>query len=350
MTPTPQESEPWMPNGFPPPSFVVETERVSAFAGARGRWLAAAAILGALLLIAGVLLIARQDDGRTALTAGTTTTVFGDTTLTTPTTALEPTASLPPAANTVPGDTGTTIPATPTTGARPGATTAAPPPAAGAGVLAAASTLTIPKVDANAGPGSAQMALRNNGNASLSFNSQTNFSGLTVGPPTGTIAAGREVVVTITLNGAAAAEGPFTGIVSFGGTGGTQRVTVTSQVARLPVISENADAVRQCPTEGPTCSRLIDAPGEAQGLNPCTTDGWVFKVNVSDDSGVSRVQALGPGVALKTANPTPTSAVWQSDPQPKILPGVTYKFTIEAVDKFENIRRTTERTITCPAA
>ena len=34
MTPMAQGSEPWMPNGFPPPSFVVETERIRTFAGA----------------------------------------------------------------------------------------------------------------------------------------------------------------------------------------------------------------------------------------------------------------------------------------------------------------------------
>jgi hypothetical protein len=355
MTPATSGSEPWMPNGFPPPSFVVETERASAFGGARGRWLAAAAILGALLLIAGVLLLAGQDDPETDLTAGTTTTAFAGTTPTTPlTTPLDPTASLPPPANTVPVDPNVVVPGATVTTAGATATTSGVTTPAASGVLSVASTLAIPKVIGNT-TGSAQMALKNNGNASLSFNSQTNFSGLTVGPATGNIGAGAEVVVTISLNGATAAEGPFSGAVSFGGSGGTQRVTVTSSVGRNPTIAENADAVRQCQTEGPTCSRLIDAVGEVLTTNPCNSDDWVYKVNVSDESRLKSVQAVvvnGTGADLKTGNPAATtgpSGVWQSDKQKK-LPAGEHKFSIRATDTFDNVTSTTERTLTCPAA
>ena len=351
MTPASPGSEPWMPNGFPPPSFVVETERTSAFAGARGRWLAAAAILGALLLIAGVLLLAGQDDDKTALNTGTTTTAFADTTPTTPSSVLPPTASLPPA-NTLPGDTTPTVPSVTatTSGTGPnttGATTPAP-----SGSLSVASALEIPKFDGNGSAGR-QIALKNNGNGSLSFTSQTNFTGLTVAPATGSIGAGGEVVVTITLNGAAAAEGPFTGVVSFGGTGGTQRVTVTSTVARNPTIAENAQATVQCPTpEAPTCSRLIDTLNEEVGANPCKFD-WVYKVNVSDESRLKSVQAIvvnGAPVDLKTGNPpstSGTSGVWQSDKQNKLPPG-EHSFTIKAIDTFDNAVTTTPRKVTCP--
>ena len=359
MSAAAQGPDQWMPNGFPPPSFVVETERTSTFAGARGRWLAAAAILGALLLIAGVLLIAGQDDGKTALTAGTTTTAFGDTTPTSPTSVLDPAASLP-AATTLPGgDPGTTIAGgvtTPTTSGGGGGTgtTAAPPPAT-SGTLADNSTLAIPKFDSAAGPGRAALVLKNTGNGSLAFTSQSNFTGLTVTPATGNIGAGAQVEVVVALNGAAAAEGPFSGVVSFGGTGGTQRVTVTSEVARLPVLTENADAVRQCPAENAPapavpCSKLIDTLAEEPGAGPCTKP-WVFKVNVSDESGLNSVIATLNNTPLKTGNPASPSGpsgVWQSDQQTPLAAG-EHKFTIEAIDRFGNSRRTNERRIVCPA-
>ena len=65
------DAEPWLPNGFPPPSFVVEPEgRLSM---ARGRSLAAAILLAAVLLVAGILFVTDGDDG-TALKSGSTTT------------------------------------------------------------------------------------------------------------------------------------------------------------------------------------------------------------------------------------------------------------------------------------
>lgn len=349
MTPVQQGSEPWMPNGFPPPSFVVETERTTTFAGARGRWLAAAAILGALLLIAGVLLIAGQDDGKTALTAGTTTTAFGDTTPTSPTSVLDPAASLP-AATTIPGDPGTPVTpgvTTPTTSGGGGTGTTVAPPPATSGTLAVNSTLVIPKFDSAAGPGRAALILKNTGNGSLAFTSQSNFTGLTVAPATGNIGAGAQTEVVVSLNGAAAAEGPFSGVVSFGGSGGTQRVTVTSDVARLPILTEAGEGCNN--VETPTCSKLIKLENTTTPNPTVCNTKWRYRINVADESPLKAVVVdLDTDIALKNGTAVGPSGIYQSEVQNALTNGGTITFTIQATDNFDNVRRTTPRTITCP--
>ncbi|HEV8115602.1 MAG TPA: hypothetical protein VGP53_05130, partial [Acidimicrobiales bacterium] len=72
--------EPWLANGFPPPSFVVEAERV-AVTGAgpplQGRLLVGGAILGAILLVSGLILMARSGgDDQTALNTAPATPTF----------------------------------------------------------------------------------------------------------------------------------------------------------------------------------------------------------------------------------------------------------------------------------
>lgn len=358
MSPAPSGSEQWMPNGFPPPSFVVETERAGTFAGARGRWLAAAALLGVVLLIAGLLLLANQDDDDgTDLAAGTTSTSFEEFP-TTPTTALDPTATLPEA-STLPGGAVDPNATTSTTAAGGGggtgttAATAAPGPTTAPGVLAVtAGTVAIPKVDSTVGPQTGKVGLRNTGAGPLTYTTASNFGGLTVDKPTGTIAPGGSTEITITLNGSGAAEGGFSGLLSFGGTGGTQRVTVTSTIGRPPTITDSAGEV--CAPEGPLCSRQIKLEPNAGGQNPCTVP-WRFRVAVADESQISSVKAdtTDPDIVLKTGalpgSPTGPSGVWYSDVQQKIAAGTTFKWTIEAVDQFGNVKRSTERTITCPA-
>lgn len=64
--------EPWLPDGFPPPSFVVEPERVvfsSADSPLQSRLLVGGALLGAVLLVLGLILMATSGGGdETALT------------------------------------------------------------------------------------------------------------------------------------------------------------------------------------------------------------------------------------------------------------------------------------------
>ena len=115
--------EPWLANGFPPPSFVVETERVAVSGGGvavggggagpplRSRLLVGGAILGAILLVAGLILVARGggDDDQTALdTAPAITTSSIPVVTFPPATVFEPSflvpqetvPTLPPAAQT----------------------------------------------------------------------------------------------------------------------------------------------------------------------------------------------------------------------------------------------------------
>ena len=84
--------DPWLANGFPPPSFVVETERVTVDASGpplESRLLVGGALLGAVLLIFGLILLARGggDDDETALNSAPVTT----------STSSVPVVSFPPA-------------------------------------------------------------------------------------------------------------------------------------------------------------------------------------------------------------------------------------------------------------
>ncbi len=368
MTPIPQGSEPWMPNGFPPPSFVVETERITTFAGARGRWLAAAAILGALLLIAGVVLIANQKDDKTALKSGSSTSAPGSTTATLPgSTLLDPTAggadaTLPPGGAgggggaldpslTVPGGggggggTGTTVGGG---GGGGGGGVVTPPPGATPAALAtSAGAISIPKVDSTAGPQFGKITLRNSGGSPVNYTSQSQFpNSLTIDKPSGTLAPGASIELTITLDGTKLGEGAFSGQVGFDGAG-SPRVTVTSTIGRPPVILDTAG--EPCAAETTTCSKQIKLePNNTPNATPCNTS-WSYRVAVSDESQLKAVRAdTTTDVELKINNaPNGPSGIWQSGVQNPVAAGTTLKFTIEAVDVLDYTRRSTERTITC---
>ncbi len=99
------DTEPWMPNGFPPPSFVVGKQRVSTVVSSRSRWILVAALVGVVLLVAGLLQLAQGGSDRTALKTGASTTFPADVDPGTPDTfppftetvpSLTPDASLPP--------------------------------------------------------------------------------------------------------------------------------------------------------------------------------------------------------------------------------------------------------------
>lgn len=350
----PQGQEPWMPNGFPPPSFVVEAERISSFAGSRGRWLAAAAILGVILLIAGIALI-RRGGGKdnTLATNKTTTTAFGNTssTLSTGSSVLDPTPSLPDA-GTTPGTTGgaaagpttPTLPGSPTTGATTPGPTAAP------GALSVTpGAVTLPKT----APQTGKVTLKNSGGSTLSFTAESNFPGaLTANPNTGTLAAGASADISVALDGAKVGEGAFSGVLTFNSSsGGGQRVTVTSTVGRPPTIGETLG--QPCAAETATCTKLIKVSSSNPADTPCTAN-WRFAAAVADESQLSYVVAKVTQGVVQTADlkingqKIGPQGAWFSDENTKIAPGATLKFSIEASDQFSDVTRTTERTITCP--
>lgn len=355
---TPQGSEPWKPNGFPPPSFVVETERTGTFVGPRGRWLAAAAILGAVLLIAGIVLIANQgDDNNTALNTGSSTTAVGDTSPTFPsTTALDPTATLPNATVPPGGDPGITAPGATATTAGP-VTTAAPGPTAAPGVLTPTrSSVPIARIDASVGNGEGTdtVGLKNTGASPLTFKARSNVGALTANPSDGTIAPNETAVVTVKVEGKKAAEGTLNGELRFESNGTSKLVTVTTTVGRPPTITDTVDASTQCPTESSTnptaCSKQIKPTSNAVGASPCTGP-WRYRVVISDESNLKAVRAdRDADVELKGTNNAANGpqGTWQSDEQAALQPGTTLIFTIEAIDQFDFPRRSTERRVKCP--
>jgi len=93
--------EQWLANGFPPPSFVVGPERVTVGGGdqpLQGRLLVGGAILGAVLLITGLILMARSGGGgETALNTAPDTTPTSSIPLVTfpPATVFEPSFLIP---------------------------------------------------------------------------------------------------------------------------------------------------------------------------------------------------------------------------------------------------------------
>lgn len=361
MTPE-QGSEPWMPNGFPPPSFVVETERTGAFAGSRGRWLAAAAILGVVLLIAGLVLIANQgDDGNTALNTGSSTTALGDATPTFPDTSVldptntDPNATLPPDGGG--GGGGTTVPGSPDTSAAPG-TTAAPGPTTAPGVLTASTgSVDIPPFDAGTDPAPVKVTLRNTGPSSLSFDTTYGFSGLSSTPKSGNIAAGGSQVIDIKLNGNLAPERNtnneprFSAQMRVSGSGGNVTITVNSVVRRPPTIADAGDNKANCTGQGVRdgCSTQVR---RAPNQSACAA-AWTIRVVAQDESGVASVTAQ---VTRGTAPTTAVQLTKEADGRTwsVVQPAATnvVKFKVSATDTLGSATpasATAEQTVTCPS-
>lgn len=359
MTPVPG-SEPWMPNGFPPPSFVVETERISTFAGIlagpRGRWLAAAAILGAVLLIAGIVLIARKGGDNTALKTGSSSTRAGDTssTLSSETSVLDPTATLPDA-STLPG--GATVPTTPTLPAGgstlPGGTTLppvgpAPPPGNLMPQPAAVTFGTVFPAKAGAGTISGQLGLKNAGPGPLDYSSQVG-SGISVNPPGGTIAPGATTTVTVTFNGAGLPEGDYSGRVIFGASsGGSRTVPVTARVALPPAISSPSSPNFVEPMPGATA---CTAPWKAAAAVSPAQDPARNAAKLPQSPTIQHVfvrivrGAAAPVESEMAADPG-RPGIWSISQQPETAPPAT-KLTVRAVDSYGAEATSAEMAVTC---
>ena len=314
ITTTDPSTEQWLPNGFPPPSFVVETERTSTFAG-RGRWLAAAALLGVVLLIAGLLLIARSDPDRTALRTDATTTstttaeaapvpsvspTEGDPNATAPA-IVDPTATAPPAAG------ATTTVAAPVPGAPP------PPPP---GVLEAPGGITLAPAFTNRPPVAGSLTLRNSGPTPLSFGSDVGQNtGFSVSPASGTIAPGATQPITVTFTPGNLPETEvgkaYVGRIVFNGSGGSRTVEVRTVVAKPPTIKPVGQGDKYV-----VSSRT--------NSTPCEGVAWLVRANVADTpAGVRNVTAFissngGPaeGTPMARKFGSDTAGIWELERPP----------------------------------
>ncbi len=349
---------PWMDNGFPPRTFPVEAVRAGTPGGnapargvvtpgpprpRRGRrgWIAAAAVLIALLLLAaGLALASRDDDDGVGLAVDSPTTTVAAIDTSVPT--FDTTTSLDTTTTPVEPVPTTVVPEAP-------ATTVA------AGVLeTSVSALAIPRVNAAAGPQSARLTLRNTGSGPLTYTTQASSPGLSASPARGTIAAGGTTELTVSLDGArVSAEGPFTGTLTSGGTGGVKAVQVTSTVGRPPVI--NDDVGEPCTTARVPCSRQIKlAPPVQLTSSPCTNP-WAFSVRVSDQSQIRSVRAtaqiglaLGDAPLLKDGQSSGTTGTFRSVPIAPVPAGFTLSFFIEATDQLGFSIRLGEQAVVCP--
>jgi hypothetical protein len=345
-----------MDNGFPPRTFPAEAVRAGTAGGPgapglgavppgpprrrRRPWIAVGAVLIALLLVAAGLALANRDDddGADLAADGTTTTIAAiDTSVPT----FDTTTSLETTTTSVEPVTTTVAPEVP-------ATTVA------AGVLeTSVPTLAIPRVNAATGPQSARLTLRNTGPGPLAYTTQSTLPGLSARPARGTIAAGGMTELTVSLDGSRVrAEGPFTGTLTIGGTGGVKTVQVTSVVGRPPTI--NDDVGEPCATPGVPCSRQIKlAPPVLLTSSPCTNP-WAFSVRVSDQSQIQSVRAtaqiglaLGEAPLLKDGQSSGTTGTFRSAPIAPVPAGFTLRFFIEASDQLGFSIRLAEQTIVC---
>jgi len=338
------EAPQWQDNGFPPRTFPVEPaggvtrQPPTAPRRGRGRWIAAiAALIALLVLAAGLLLANRGDDDPSDLAAVDTSTTVPDTSVPIfdSSTSLAPTTTmLEPVGTTVAPDAPTTT--------------------AAAGVLETSVTaLALPKASAGGGVQSARLTLRNRGPSALTYTTESTSPGLSANPSRSTIAAGASAEVTVSLNGSrVTTEGPFTGTLTIGGSGGTKAVQVTSTVGRGPTIA--ADVGEACTAPSVPCSRQIDVgPSPAPDASPCNTP-WLYAVTVSDQSQIQSVKAMArKGLAnadaalTKAEQPQDRSGAFRSTPMAPVPAGLALRFDIQATDQFGFTTRLAEQTISC---
>lgn len=342
------QAPPWQDNGFPPRTFPVEPaggvtgRRPTVPRRRRGRWLAGlAALIALLVLAAGLLLATRGDDDPSDLAAIDTSTTVPDTSVPT----LDSTTSLAPTTTTL-EPVGTTV--------APDAPTTTAAAAAGAGVLeTSVAALALPKPSAGGGLQTARLTLRNSGPSALTYTTESTSPGLSASPSRSTIPAGARTEVTVSLDGSrVATEGPFTGTLTIGGTGGTKAVQVTSTVGRAPTIA--ADIGEACTAPSVPCSRQIDVGASpAPNPSPCTTP-WLYAVTVTDQSQIQSVKAMArKGLAnadaalTKAEQPQDRSGAFRSTPMAPVPAGLALRFVIEATDQFGFTTRLAEQTISC---
>lgn len=321
----PPGAEPWLPTGFPPPSFVVTDERTTN----RGLIFGVAAVALALVLLAGLLYLLVNNKGETSVATETTTTlpaVIGDPTTSSSapaaTTSTLPGGTIPVAttgtAPTVPRPVvpGTVSPGTPprnSPGTSPGARPGTSPGTAGTRPAASPANVSAPAVVDFGRSSSEQPAtLRNTGGSSASFTTTTGGSAVTVSPASGTIPAGGSTTVRIRINRGSFPEGPINTQVAFNTTAGGKVTDLRGTIARPPSITASIAG------------------------NKCTGQ-WQLRADVSDESDInpqSVTARIGSSTVKMNLQPggSPSSQVYLSDPQPAT--SAALPFEISATDKW----------------
>lgn len=352
MPPADQRPE-WLPSGFPPRSFppgpptappASEAAGAAAIApDGRGRWLAAIAGLLALILLAGGLFAAiRGGDGSELVTApGSTQPDTSFPTVDSSSTMAAPVMTQPSIAPVT-----TTI-----TTAVPTTVTASPSTAAAAVLEISPGSLVLPKTDATAGATRGTLTLRNVGGLPLTYTVTAGVAALTATPARGNLGPGASLAMAVTLDASRIpGEGPFSGTVSFGGTGGARTVQVLSTTGRPPAFTDNQGEA--CTAPSTTCSRQIKlAPPSATEPNPspCNTP-WAYAVTITDQSQVTNARAIARrGIANADAllQQVAGTDIFVSNTFSPLTSGVL-RFALEATDVHGFGRRLPEQTIICP--
>lgn len=350
MSLPPEQGQQWLPSGFPPRSFPpgppasplpTDGSAAAPAPAGRARWLGAIAGLVALLLLAGGLFAATRGGGDK-----------DDAQLATGPTSSEPDTSVP----TFDTTTTSVVAATTTPSIEPVTTAAAqpsttpPPNAPSAGVLEVSTgTLVLPKTDATVGATRGNVTLRNVGGSPLSYTVQSSVASLTAAPARGNLNPGTSLTLTINLDASRIpTEGPFSGTLSFGGTGGPRTIQVTSTTGRPPDFMDNVGEA--CTVASTTCSRQIklgDPAGQADP-SPCNTP-WAYAITITDQSQITSSRAIARrGVANADAalHPAPGD-IFVSNSFSPLPAGTVLRFALEAIDVHGFGRRLPEQTIAC---
>ncbi|HVL03470.1 MAG TPA: hypothetical protein VM386_03425, partial [Acidimicrobiales bacterium] len=192
------------------------------------------------------------------------------------------------------------------------------------------------------------LTLSNRGGTPLTYTAQSSSPGLSVAPARGTIGPGSSAPVTVTLDGSRIpSDGPFTGTLSFGGTGGTRTVQVVSVVGRGPEIRDGVG--ESCAGAVAACSRYIKVDMSSPTTSPCNRP-WLYSVLITDQSRIqsarviARYNLANADAALRRGGNTD---IFQSDPFRPIPAGIVLRFSIEAIDEHGFRRQIGDQTIDC---
>ncbi|MEO5678480.1 MAG: hypothetical protein ABIS47_02320, partial [Acidimicrobiales bacterium] len=196
------------------------------------------------------------------------------------------------------------------------------------------------------GPQVGRVTLRNTGAGALSYTTQSSSPAITASPTRGTIAPGASAEVAVALDGSkVVTEGPFSGTLTVGGTGGTKAVQVSATVGRPPRVVD--DAGEACAARSATCSRQIKVAPSADAT-PCNT-AWLYSVTITDQSRIQSAKVVARQGLANADSPLLAggSGIYQSPPFAPLPQGSVLRFMVEAVDQYGFSVRLPEQTISC---
>jgi len=187
-------------------------------------------------------------------------------------------------------------------------------------------------VDLGPAAGSARLTLTNTGHAAVAWTAAISGGGLSVSARSGTVPAGKDAVVSVSVNRAALPDGAFSGTLTVNvATGQTLKVPVRGTNARPPVLSKLAQTGDTTSALSSTC-HVIPTAGAAA----------IIRVTATDADGIAGVTAVymssaksadGSAVATASAALTAGAGGVYTGRIGAFTAAGTYSITVTATDK-----------------